>query len=65
MGGEGACQTASETINLKNIILMKKKTYVAPKLDLFRMTGTRQNLLVTFSMSGNIEDYEGVEEEDF
>lgn len=44
---------------------MKKKTYVAPKLDLFRMTGTRQNLLVTFSMSGNIEDYEGVEEEDF
>lgn len=42
-----------------------KKAYIAPKLELFKTTGRGQNLLVTFSMSGNIEDYEGIEDEDF
>lgn len=44
---------------------MKKKEYIAPKLELFKIAGKPQSLLVTFSMSGNIEDYEGIEEEDF
>lgn len=44
---------------------MNKKEYIAPKAELFKITQRAQHLLVTFSMSGNVEDYEGVEEEDF
>lgn len=43
---------------------MKRKAYIAPKADLFTIPDA-QHLLVTFSMSGTVEDYEGAEEEDF
>lgn len=44
---------------------MSKKAYIEPKAELFKITQSLSNLLVTFSISGNIEDYEGSEDEDF
>lgn len=44
---------------------MIKRTYTTPKVEVLKLIRHRQNLLTTFSISGNIEDYEGTEDEDF
>lgn len=45
---------------------MNKNSYIAPKIiEQLKMQISGQNLLATFSLSGNVDDYEGEELEDF